>query len=77
MVLLSVFTSNLETICYKRCSKSLLKNGSFENEALENEDRSTLKNGSFENEADSKTKTEARSTQNSKTKHPNLENEAP
>ena len=25
----------------------------------------------------SKTKTEARSTQNSKTKHPNLENEAP
>ena len=32
--------------------------------------------GSFENE-DSKTKTEARSTQNSKTKHLNLENEAP
>ena len=26
LVLLSVFTSNLETICYKRCSKSLLKN---------------------------------------------------
>lgn len=26
LVLLSVFTSNLETICDKRCSKSLLKN---------------------------------------------------
>ena len=26
LVLLSVFTSNLETICYERCSKSLLKN---------------------------------------------------
>ena len=37
--------------------------GSFENEALENEERST--------------KHEARSTQISKTKHPRLENEAP
>ena len=47
--------------------------GSFENEALENEDRST-KHPKLENEAP---KTRKRSTQNSKTKHPNLENEAP
>ena len=47
--------------------------GSFENEALENEDRST-KQPNLENEAP---KTRKRSTQNSKTKHPNLENEAP
>ena len=47
--------------------------GSFENEALENEDRST-KHPNLENEAP---KTRKRSTQNSKTKHPNLENKAP
>ena len=54
--------------------------GSFENEALENEDRST-KHPNLENEAP---KSRKRSTQNSKTKHPrsktkhpNLENEAP
>ena len=47
--------------------------GSFENEALENENRST-KHPNLENEAP---KTRKRSTQNSKTKHPNLENEAP
>ena len=47
--------------------------GSFENEALENEDRST-KYPKLENEAPNSRK---RSTQNSKTKHPNLENEAP
>ena len=42
--------------------------GSFENEALENEERST------KHEAP---KTRKRSTQDSKTKHPRLENEAP
>ena len=47
--------------------------GSFENEALENEDRST-KHPNLENEAP---KTRKRSTQILKTKHPNLENEAP
>ena len=47
--------------------------GSFENEALENEDRST-KHPNLENEAP---KSRKRSTQNSKTKHPNLENEDP
>ena len=46
--------------------------GSFENEALENEDRST-KHPNLENEAP---KTRKRSTQISKTKHPKLENEA-
>ena len=43
--------------------------GSYENEALENEDRST-KHPNLENEAP---KTRKRSTQDSKTKHPNLE----
>ena len=47
--------------------------GSFENEALENEDRST-KHPNLENEAP---KSRKRSTQTSKTKHPRLENEAP
>ena len=47
--------------------------GSFENEALENEDRST-KHPNLENEAP---KSRKRSTQDSKTKHPNLENKAP
>ena len=47
--------------------------GSFENEALENEDRST-KHPNLENEAP---KSRKWSTQDSKTKHPNLENEAP
>ena len=47
--------------------------GSFENEALENEDRST-KQPNLENEAP---KSRKRSTLNSKTKHPKLENEAP
>ena len=47
--------------------------GSFENEALENEDRST-KHPNLENEAP---KTRKRSTQISKTKHPKLENEDP
>ena len=46
--------------------------GSFENEALENEDRST-KHPNLENKAP---KTRKRSTQDSKTKHPKLENEA-
>ena len=49
------------------------KLGSFENEALENEDRST-KHPNLENEAP---KSRKRSAQDSKTKHPNLENEAP
>ena len=43
--------------------------GSFENEALENEDRS-MKHSKLENEAP---KTRKRSTQESKTKHPKLE----
>ena len=47
--------------------------GSFENEALENEDQST-KHPKVENEAP---KSRKRSTQISKTKHPKLENEAP
>ena len=51
----------------------LVSRGSFENEALENEDRST-KHPNLENEAP---KTRKRSTQNSKTKHPKLENEDP
>ena len=54
--------------------------GSFENEALENEDRST-KHPNLENEAPKSrkrsTQNSKRSTQNSKTKTPNLENEAP
>ena len=45
--------------------------GSFENEALENEDRST-KHPKLENEV---AKSRKRSTQDSKTKHPRLENE--
>ena len=59
---------------------TLLDIGSFENEALENEDRST-KHPKLENEAP---KSRKRSTQISKTKHPisktkhpKLENEAP
>ena len=47
--------------------------GSFENEALENEDRST-KHPSLENEAP---KSRKRSTQNSETEHLRLEKEAP
>ena len=47
--------------------------GSFENEALENEDRST-KHPNLEKEAP---KSRKRSTHNSKTEHPKLENEAP
>ena len=43
--------------------------GSFENEALENEDRG-MKHSKLENEAP---KTRKRSTQESKTKHPKLE----
>ena len=49
------------------------KNGSFENEALENEDRTT-KHLNLENEAP---KTRKRSTQNSKPKQAKIENEAP
>ena len=49
------------------------KCGSFENEALKNEDRST-KHPNLENEVP---KSRKRSTLNSKTKHPKLENEAP
>ena len=61
---------------YMQCLNGLLMGwwtGSFENEALENEDRST-KHPKLENEAP---KTRKRSTQISKTKHPKLENEAP
>ena len=47
--------------------------GSFENEALENEDRST-KHPTLENEAP---KSRQRSTQISITKHPKIESEAP
>ena len=60
---------------WSRCSP-----GSFENEALENEDRST-KHPKLENEAPKTRKRRPldrkRSTQISKTKHSNLENEAP
>ena len=48
-------------------------NGSFENEALENEDQST-KHPNLENGAP---KTRKRSTQISKTEYPKIENEAP
>ena len=58
----------------------LRSHGSFENEALENEDWST-KHPKLENEApyleNEAPKTRKRSTQISKTKHPKLENEAP
>ena len=58
----------------------MAQHGSFENEALENEDRST-KHPKLENEAPKtrkrSTQDRKRSTLNSKTKHPNLENEAP
>ena len=47
--------------------------GSFENEALENKDRG-MKHSKLENEAP---KTRKRSTQESKTKHPGIKNEAP
>ena len=47
--------------------------GSFENEALENEDRST-KHPNLENEAP---KSRKRNTQNSETEHLRLEKEAP
>ena len=47
--------------------------GSFENEALENEDWST-EHPNLENEAP---KIQKRSTLNSQTKHPKLENEDP
>ena len=47
--------------------------GSFENKALENEDQST-KHPKLQNKAP---KSRKRSTQNSKRKHLNLENEAP
>ena len=47
--------------------------GSFENKALENEDRG-MKHSKLENETP---KTRKRSTQESKTKHPGIENEAP
>ena len=63
----------------KKCVPSITQrflipvSGSFENEALENEDRST-KYPNLENEAP---KSRKRSTQISKTKHPKLENGAP
>ena len=50
-------------------NESLREEGSFENEALENEDRSR-KHSNLKNEAP---KTRKRSTQNSKTEHPKLE----
>ena len=66
------FSSQRDQIGTKHLFKSS-KHGSFENEALENEDRST-KHPNLENEDP---KSRKRSTQNSKTKTPNLENEAP
>ena len=54
-------------------NESLREEGSFENEALENEDRSR-EHLNLKSEAP---KIRKRSTQNSKTEHPNLENEAP
>ena len=52
-----------------KCSANVKCSSSFENKALENEDRST-KHPNLENEAP---KTRKRSTQTSKTKHLNLE----
>ena len=59
--------------CMLRIEKLIDFNGSFENEALENEDRST-KHPMLKNEAP---KSRKRGTQISKTKHPRIENEAP
>ena len=79
---LNISLRKMQAICGGGGKQSELRgnSGSFENEALENEDRST-KHPNLENEAP---KSRKRSTQNSKTKHPrsktkhpNLENEAP
>ena len=64
--------TTLPSLCFK-ASRLLVVFGSFENEALGNEDRST-KHPNLESEAP---KSRKRSTQISKTKHLNLENEAP
>ena len=66
--LLNIRLQELESL-----NESLREEGSFQNEALENEDRSR-KHPNLKNEAP---KTRKQSTQNSKTEHPNLENEAP
>ena len=71
----NLFLSFLRKKCVPSITQRFLipVSGSFENEALENEDRST-KYPNLENEAPRSRK---QSTQNSKTEHPNLENEAP
>ena len=65
---------------FYRCAKLTLMYGSFENEALENEDRST-KHPNLENEAPKPRKRSTldrkRSTQTRKQRPLNLENEAP
>ena len=66
-------TEPSKSLSEQKSSERAEGGGSFENEALENEDRST-KHPKLENEAP---KTRKRSTQISKTKHPKLENEAP
>ena len=66
-------TEPSKSLSEQKSSERAEGGGSFENEALENEDRST-KHPKLENEAP---KSRKRSTQNSKTKHPKLENEAP
>ena len=63
----------LDCLWIQKYLKYVVQYGSFENEALENEDQST-KHPKLENEAP---KIRKRSTQISKTKHPKLENEAP
>ena len=76
---MSIFNTTIIRLALVGCEMIIAKTGSFENEALENEDRST-KHPKLENEAPKtrkrSTQDRKRSTQNSKTKHPKLENEA-
>ena len=73
-------TEPSKSLSEQKSSERAEGGGSFENEALENEDRST-KHPNLENEAPKTRKRSTldrkRSTQNSKTKHPKLENEDP
>ena len=63
-------TEPSKSLSEQKSSERAEGGGSFENEALENEDRST-KHPNLENEAP---KTRKRSTQNSKTKTPKTRN---
>ena len=72
----------ISQVMMKRRRRATISKGSFENEALENEDRST-KHPNLENEApksrieNEAPKTRKRRPQNSQTKHSKLENEDP